>query len=115
MGATTHETVRSRVTRQQSLPDGRTMCRLQIPLGHPAARRTDQDGEEFEIEHHLTYVAGPGSQELRWLDPETGEEQGVGEDLLPAEGDDVVRIGASNLAAYLRRAARVFDVSVRAA
>ena len=115
METTTQETFRSRVTRQEELPDRRTTCRLQIPLGHPAARRADQDGEEFEVEYHVTYVAGPGSQELRWLNPETGEEQGVGEDLLPAEGDDVVRIGASNLAAYLRRAARVFDVSVRVA
>ena len=60
METTTQETVRSRVSRQEELPDGRTVCRLRIPLGHPTARRADQNGEEFEVEYHLTYVAGPG-------------------------------------------------------
>ena len=63
---------RSRVGRQVQLADGRTMCQLRIPLGHPASKRVDQDDEDFEIEFEVTYVAGPGSQELRWLDPETG-------------------------------------------
>ena len=115
MTSTRQQRGRSRVGRQEELPDGRTRCRLQIPLGHPAGKRTDQQGHEFEVECHLTYLAGPGSQELRWLDPGTGEEQGVGPDLLPSGAEDSVRVSASNLSAYLRKAARAFDGSVRSA
>ena len=86
---------------------------LKIPLGHPAARRRDDEGHVFEIEHEVEYAAGPGNQELRWINPATGEEEPVGEDLLPTSEDDAVRISASNLSAYLRKGARLFDASVR--
>ena len=105
---------RSRVGPLQIRADGSTVCRLLIPLGHPASRRRDQDDQVFEVESWITYAAGPGSQELRQLEPGTGRERAVGEDLLPTAGEPV-RISADNLAAYLRKAARVFDTQVAAA
>ena len=105
--------VRSRVGEQTVYDDGTTRCVLKIPLGHPAARRRDDEGHVFEIEHEVEYAAGPGNQELRWINPATGEEEPVGEDLLPTSEDDAVRISASNLSAYLRKGARLFDASVR--
>ena len=113
MPAESYGNARSRVDRQETGPDGRTFCDLRIPLGHPASRRTDEDGNAFEVEWAITYVGGPGSQELRWLDPETGVEQPVGEDLLPVPDDDAVRISGDNLASYLRKASRTFDRSVK--
>ena len=104
---------RSRVGYQSVHKDGTTRCRLQIPLGHPAARRRDNNGHVFEIEHAIEYAAGPGSQALRWINPTTRAEEPEGEDLLPTSEDDAVRISASNLAAYLRKAARLFDSRVR--
>ena len=88
---------------------GTTRCRLQIPLGHPAAKRRDNNGHVFEIEHAIEYAAGPGNQALRWINPATNTEEPVGENLLPTTEDDAVRISASNLASYLRKAARLFD------
>ncbi len=40
---------RSRVGYQSVDKDGTTRCRLQIPLGHPAAKRRDNNGHVFEI------------------------------------------------------------------
>ena len=104
---------RSRVGYQSVHKDGTTHCQLEIPLGHPAAKRRDNNGHVFEIEHAIEYAAGPGNQALRWINPATQEEEPVGEDLLPTSDDDAVRISASNLAAYLRKAARLFDSRVR--
>ena len=67
---------RSRVGYQLVHKDGTTRCRLQIPLGHPAARRRDNNGHVFEIEHAIEYAAGPGSQALRWIN----QRQRVGEE-----------------------------------
>ena len=93
--------------------DGTARCRLEIPLGHPAAKRRDNNGHVFEVEHAIEYAAGPGIQALRWINPTTRPEEPVGEDVLPTTEDDAVRISASNLAAYLRKGARLFDSRVR--
>ena len=106
-------TTRSRVGRQWICEDGTTRCGLKIPLGHPAATRRDQDGHVFEIEHEIEYAAGPGNQELRWINPATNVEEPVGADLLPAADDDAARISGDNLSAYLRKGARLFDTNVR--
>ena len=66
---------RSRVGRQSVHDDGTTRCRLAIPLGHPAARRRDDNGHVFEVEHAIEYAAGPGSQALRWINPTTRAEE----------------------------------------
>ena len=105
--------VRSRVGHQSVYDDGTTRCVLKIPLGHPASRRRDDEGHVFEIEQEVEYAAGPGNQELRWINPTTGVEEPVGDDLLPTTEDEAVRISGSNLSAYLRKGARVFDISVR--
>ena len=104
---------RSRVGYQRVHKDGTTRCQLEIPLGHAAAKRRDNNGHVFEIEHAIEYAAGPGNQALRWINPTTQEEEPVGEDLLPTSDDDAVRISASNLASYLRKAARLFDSQAR--
>ena len=102
--STDAETLRSRIGRQVFLPDGSTRCRLLIPIGHPASRRIDEAGEVFEVENEIEYAAGPGSQELRMVDPASGEEQPVGNDLLPTSEEEAARISADNLSEYLRRA-----------
>ena len=112
MESTDAETARSRIGRQVFLPDGSTRCRLLIPIGHPASRRIDDAGHVFEVENEIEYAAGPGSQELRMVDPASGEEQPVGSDLLPTSEEEAARISADNLSEYLRRARRKFDATV---
>ena len=91
------EGARSRVGRMETRADGSTRCGLAIPLGHPAAERLDQNGELFEVENELVYAAGPGNRELRWIEPGTGTEHPVGEDLLPSDADTAIRSSAGNL------------------
>ena len=112
MGPETDRTVRSRIGKQHEERDGTTRCRLLIPLGQAASRRRDQDGEVFEVENEIGYVAGPGSQALRMVDPASGAELTVGGNLLPASEEKAARISADNLAAYLRKASRRFDREV---
>ena len=72
---TVQPAARSRIGTQVELRDGSTRCPLKIPIGHPASRRRDQDGELFEVENAIEFAAGPGSQALRMVDPTTGRER----------------------------------------
>ena len=86
------------------------MCRLRIPLGHPASKCFEADGSAFEIEHEREFVAGPGITAPRAIDPSNGEETIIGANLLPVgENNPPVHVGASNLGSFMRRAAKRFD------
>ena len=110
-----NERPRSRVGRAVRHPDGTTSCRLRIPLGHPAATFIDENGTRLEVEHEREFAAGPGVTGLRAIDPITHETALVGGNLLPVSGSNpLIHVGASNLASFLRRAARRFDAEARA-
>ena len=101
--------------RAKSRSDGTAVCRLEIPLGHPAATFFEPDGTPFEIEHEREFVAGPGITAPRAIDPASGDETIVGANLLPVgEDNPPVHVGASNLASFLRRAAKRFDAETAA-
>ena len=105
----------SRPGRAQSRSDGTAVCRLEIPLGHPAARFFEPDGTPFEVEHEREFVAGPGITAPRAIDPASGDETIVGANLLPVgEENPPVHVGPSNLASFLRRAAKRFDAETAA-
>ncbi len=105
----------SRPGRAKSRSDGTAVCRLEIPLGHAAATFFEPDGTPFEIEHEREFVAGPGITAPRAIDPASGDETIVGANLLPVgEDNPPVHVGASNLASFLRRAAKRFDAETAA-
>ena len=106
---------RSRAGRAKSRSDGTAVCRLKIPLGHPAATFFEPDGTPFEVEHEREFIAGPGVTAPREMDPASGDETIVGANLLPVgEDNPPVHVGASNLASFLRRAAKRFDAETAA-
>ena len=105
----------SRASRATLRDDGTVVCRLHIPLGHPAATFFERDGTPFEVEHEREFVAGPGTTTPRAIDPITEEETIVGANLLPVgDGNPLIHVGTSNLGSFLRRAARRFDVEAGA-
>ena len=101
---------RSRPSRATLRADGTAVCRLRIPLGHPASKCFEPDGTAFEIEHEREFVAGPGITAPRAIDPASGEEAVIGANLLPVgENNPAIHVGASNLGSFVRQAAKRFD------
>ena len=101
---------RSRPSRATLRADGTAVCRLRIPLGHPASKCFEPDGTAFEIEHEREFVAGPGITAPRAIDPASGEEAVIGANLLPVgENNPAIHVGASNLGSFMRQAAKRFD------
>ena len=91
-------------------PQGTTRCQLHVPLGHPGAVMIDHDGVAFEVENVRTYEAGPGVTALFEIVAGTDERVQVGGNLLPvSDTNPEVHVGADNLRAAVRAAARRFD------
>ena len=114
-GGQSRERSKSRVGRAIEHEDGTASCRLQIPIGHPAATFHEPDGTPVEMEHELEFIAGPGITNLRVVDPVTRQETKVGGNLLEVSATNPeVHVGTSNLASVMRRAAKRFDAEVHA-
>ena len=97
---------RAVVLPQKRLPGGWVECTLQIPLGHPASRVVDQDGETFEVEQRWRFRAGPGMSRVWRTNALDGNEHSVGYDLRPAaSGGNTLMCDADNLSAVVRRLA----------
>ena len=60
MHQNTSDTPRSRASGGVLRDDGTAVCRLHIPLGHPAATFFEHDGTRFEVEHEREFVTRPG-------------------------------------------------------
>ena len=106
---------RSRLGRAVQQADGTAKCRLQIPLGHPAATWYEADGTAFEMEREIEFIAGPGVTSLRTIDPRTQRPIIVGANLLEvSETNPLIHVGSMNLSSTLRQAARRFDAEVKA-
>ena len=109
-GAVSAPVGRSKTGGWWQTPQGTTRCQLLVPLGHPGAVMIDQDGVAFEVENVRTYEAGPGVTALFEIVAGTDERVQVGGNLLPvSDTNPEVHVGADNLRAAVRAAARRFD------